>query len=122
MKTNRAGLVQSIVLLSMCGANPVLVDAADCDAGADGSAQLAQQQVVLLERLVGDAGSVRRVLESGQTDAVASIGAARESAILARQNLEAGCAGTAAELAAMGLNRASQALWLVQKERMARTC
>jgi len=116
MKKSRAGLARSVALLSICILQSVPAVSADCDAGTDRTAQQAEQKVLLLERLVGGNGSVRRVLESGQADAIASIEAAREAATLARQNLEAGCAGTAAELAAMGLNRASQALWLVQNQ------
>ena len=116
MKRNRAGLAFLMVLLSVCSMHSVPAVSANCESGADGLAQQAEQKVVLLERLVGDSESVRRVLESGQTDAIASIEAARESAAAARQNLDAGCAGTAAQMATVGLNRASQALWLVQNQ------
>ncbi len=116
MNKKGAGLAHSIALISICIVHSAPAFAADCEAGTDGPAQQVEQKVVLLERLLGDAGSVRRVLESGQTDAIASIEAARESATLARRSLEAGCAGTAAELAATGLNRATQALWLVQNQ------
>jgi len=116
MKKNRAGLARCVALLSTCIVRSVPAIAADCEIGTDETALQAEQKVVLLERLLGDAGSVRRVLESGQTDAIASIEAAGESATLARQSLGAGCAGTAAELAAMGLSRATQALWLVQNQ------
>ena len=114
MKKNRAGLAQSVALLSMWLAHSAPAVAADCETGSDGTAQQAEQKVTLLERLVGGDGSVQKVLDSGQTDAIASIEAAREAATQARESLEAGCAGTAAELANRGLNEASQALWLVQ--------
>lgn len=116
MKKSRAGLARSVALLSICIVHSVPAVSADCDAGSDGAAQQAEQKIVLLERLVGGDGSVRQILESGQADAITSIEAARESATLARQSLAAGCAGTAAELAAKGLNQASQALWLVQNQ------
>jgi hypothetical protein len=107
-------VARSVALLSICIAHSVPAVSADCDAGTDGTTQQAEQKIVLLEQLIAGNGSVRRVLESGQTDAIASIEAARELAAAARQQLEAGCAGIAAESAALGLNRATQALWLVQ--------
>ncbi len=116
MNKRGAGLARSVALLSICVVRSVPAAAADCDTGTDLTGAQAEQKIVLLERLVGDTGLARRVDESGQTDAIASIEAARQSAILAREKLEAGCAGTAAELAAVGLNRASQALWLVQNQ------
>ena len=60
------------------------------------------------------------MLESGDTDAAMLLRAARDSASMARQSLEAGCIAHAAELATTGLEQASIAFRLVRNQDVGR--
>ncbi|RLA26961.1 MAG: hypothetical protein DRR11_19025 [Gammaproteobacteria bacterium] len=108
---------RTIVLLYFLSAGLVATYAAECDEDADATVRRqAEQKVVLLERLTGDADPVRRVFDSGNADAIAAIKAARELAVLARQEVDAGCSVNAAKSVAQGLSQTTRAFALARSE------
>jgi len=110
-------LQRVIVLLYALLSGAVVTSAAECDDEVDDAARhQAEQKVVLLERMTGDTDPVRRVFESGRADAIAAIEVARESVMLARQEVDAGCSVAAAQSAAHGLSQVSHAFRLVRNE------
>jgi len=108
---------RTIVLLYFLSAGLAVTFAAECDEESDAAARRqAEQKVVLLERLTGDTDPVRRVFDSGNADAIAAIKAARDSAVLARQEVDAGCSASAAKSVAQGLSQTSRAFALARSE------
>jgi len=108
---------RTIILLYFLSAGLALTYAAECDEEVDATVRRqAEQKVVLLERLTGDTDPVRRVFDSGNADAIAAIEAARESAMLARQEVDAGCSANAGESVAQGLSQTSRAFALARSE------
>jgi len=109
--------LQLSLLLHALLTGTVIAIAAECNDEIDDAERYqAEQKVVLLERLTGDTVPVRRVFDSGSADAIAAIEAARESVMLARQEVDARCIVAAADLAAKGLIQLSQALRLARDD------
>jgi len=109
--------LRTIVLLYFLSAGLVPTYAAECDEDADATVRRqAEQKVVLLERLTGDTDPVRRVFASGNADAIAAIKAAREFAVLARQEVDTGCTVDAAKSVAQGLSQTTRAFALARSE------
>jgi len=114
---NRSNFAGIFVVCSLYFAPAVLADQEQCAVNADESLRgQAEQKIVLLERLAGDTEPVRRVLDSGDTDAIMLLEAARNSATTARQSLNAGCTAHAADMATTGLGQASLAFQLVRNQ------
>lgn len=108
---------RTIVLLYFLSAGLAVTSAAECDEVIEATVhRQAEQKVVLLERLTGDTDPVRRVFDSGKADAIAAIEAARELAMLARQEVDAGCSVNAAETVAQGLSQIARAFALARSE------
>lgn len=118
---NRWNPAAIIAAFSLGLAQVVHADQPQCDSGGDeGLRRQAEQKIVLLERLTADTEPVRRVLESGDSDAITLLEAARDSTTLARQSLDGGCAADAVEMATTGLGQVSRAFQLVRDQDVGR--